>query len=107
MKQAERGQQRQIVGQGFAKADAVVEEFRALRAAGMSRSEADHAVELIRSVTQGRTLVMVEHDMSVVFNLADRISVLVYGEVIATDVPSRIRENHAVQTAYLGEAAHA
>jgi branched-chain amino acid transport system ATP-binding protein len=75
--------------------------------AGMSRSEADHAVELIRSVSQGRTLVMVEHDMSVVFNLADRISVLVYGEVIATDVPSRIRENHAVQTAYLGEAAHA
>ena len=75
--------------------------------AGMSRSEADHAVELIRSVSQGRTLVMVEHDMGVVFNLADRISVLVYGEVIATDVPARIRENPAVQTAYLGEAAHA
>ena len=75
--------------------------------AGMSRSEADHAVELIRSVTQGRTLVMVEHDMGVVFNLADRISVLVYGEVIATDVPARIRENAAVQTAYLGSAAHA
>ena len=61
--------------------------------AGMSRSEADHAVELIRSISQGRTLVMVEHDMSVVFGLADRISVLVYGEVIATDVPGRIREN--------------
>ena len=75
--------------------------------AGMSRSEADHAVELIRSVSQGRTLVMVEHDMGVVFNLADRISVLVYGEVIATDVPARIRENRAVQTAYLGSAAHA
>jgi len=75
--------------------------------AGMSRSEADHAVELIRSVSQGRTLLMVEHDMGVVFNLADRISVLVYGEVIATDVPSRIRENPAVQTAYLGDAAHA
>jgi branched-chain amino acid transport system ATP-binding protein len=72
--------------------------------AGMSRSEADHAVELIRSVTQGRTLVMVEHDMGVVFDLADRISVLVYGEVIATDVPARIRENDAVQTAYLGSA---
>ena len=70
----------------------------------MSRSEADHAVELIRSVTQGRTLVMVEHDMGVVFDLADRISVLVYGEVIATDVPARIRENAAVQTAYLGSA---
>jgi energy-coupling factor transporter ATP-binding protein EcfA2 len=53
--------------------------------AGMSRSESDHAVELIRKVTVGKTLVMVEHDMSVVFGLADRISVLVYGEVIATD----------------------
>ncbi len=55
--------------------------------AGMSRSESDHAVELIRKVTVGKTLVMVEHDMSVVFGLADRISVLVYGEVIATDTP--------------------
>ena len=72
--------------------------------AGMSRSEADHAVELIREVTEGRTLVMVEHDMSVVFDLADRISVLVYGEVIATDVPARIRQNDAVRTAYLGSA---
>lgn len=70
--------------------------------AGMSRAEADNAVELIRAVSQGRTLVMVEHDMSVVFNLADRISVLVYGEVIATDAPARVRENKTVQTAYLG-----
>jgi branched-chain amino acid transport system ATP-binding protein len=75
--------------------------------AGMSRGETDSAVELIRSVTEGRTLVMVEHDMGVIFNLADRISVLVYGEIIATDVPARIRENHAVQEAYLGTAAHA
>ncbi len=57
--------------------------------AGMSRSETEHAVELIRSVTEGKTLVMVEHDMGVVFGLADRISVLVYGEVIATDTPER------------------
>ena len=70
--------------------------------AGMSRSESDQAVELIRKVTVGKTLVMVEHDMSVVFGLADRISVLVYGEVIATDVPSKIRGNAAVQEAYLG-----
>jgi branched-chain amino acid transport system ATP-binding protein len=70
--------------------------------AGMSRGEAEHAVALIRSVTEGRTLVMVEHDMSVVFGLADRISVLVYGELIATDVPARIHDNAAVQTAYLG-----
>lgn len=70
--------------------------------AGMSRSESDHAVELIRRVTVGKTLVMVEHDMSVVFGLADRISVLVYGEVIATDTPEAIRNNRRVKEAYLG-----
>ncbi|TMG84118.1 MAG: ABC transporter ATP-binding protein, partial [Betaproteobacteria bacterium] len=53
--------------------------------AGMSRAEAAGAVELIRTVSEGRTLVMVEHDMGVVFDLADRISVLVYGEIVATD----------------------
>ena len=72
--------------------------------AGMSRSESDRAVELIRRVTEGKTLVMVEHDMSVVFGLADRISVLVYGEVIASDVPAAIRANAKVQEAYLGTA---
>ena len=72
--------------------------------AGMSRAETENAVELIREVSEGRTLVMVEHDMSVVFGLADRISVLVYGEVIATDVPARIRGNEAVRSAYLGTA---
>lgn len=75
--------------------------------AGMSRSESDHAVELIRRITEGKTLVMVEHDMSVVFGLADRISVLVYGEVIATDTPTKIRENAAVKEAYLGHSADA
>jgi branched-chain amino acid transport system ATP-binding protein len=75
--------------------------------AGMSRFEADNAVELIRAVTRGKTLVMVEHDMGVVFDLADRISVLVYGEIIATDSPERIRANAAVQTAYLGSVADA
>ncbi|WP_343549553.1 ABC transporter ATP-binding protein [Ralstonia sp.] len=70
--------------------------------AGMSRSESDHAVDLIRKVTVGKTLVMVEHDMSVVFGLADRISVLVYGEVIATDTPEAIRNNRRVKEAYLG-----
>ena len=75
--------------------------------AGMSRAETENAVELIREVSRGRTLVMVEHDMGVVFGLADRISVLVYGEIIATDTPERIRGNAAVQTAYLGTAAHA
>ena len=75
--------------------------------AGMSRSETEHAVALIRRVSEGKTLVVVEHDMSVVFDLADRISVLVYGKIIATDVPERIRQNKAVQTAYLGTVGHA
>jgi branched-chain amino acid transport system ATP-binding protein len=75
--------------------------------AGMSRAETEKAVELIREISRGRTLVMVEHDMSVVFDLADRISVLVYGEIIASDTPERIRANDAVQSAYLGTAAHA
>ncbi len=70
--------------------------------AGMSHSETDQAIELIRKVTEGKTLVMVEHDMSVVFDVADRISVLVYGDIIATDTPENIRNNKAVQEAYLG-----
>jgi branched-chain amino acid transport system ATP-binding protein len=75
--------------------------------AGMSRGEAANAVELIRAISQDRTLVIVEHDMGVVFDLADRISVLVYGEIIATDTPENIRGNKAVQAAYLDSAAHA
>jgi len=71
--------------------------------AGMNRSETEHTVELVRRITEGKTLIMVEHDMSVVFNLADRISVLVYGEVIASGPPSEIRGNAAVREAYLGE----
>ena len=73
--------------------------------AGMSHSETAYAMDLIRSVTEGRTLLMVEHDMNVVFGLADVISVVVYGEVIATDRPERIRANKAVQEAYLGTEA--
>lgn len=72
--------------------------------AGMSHSETSQAIELIRSVTTGKTLIMVEHDMSVVFDLADRISVLVYGEIIATGTAAEIRANAAVQEAYLGAA---
>lgn len=73
--------------------------------AGMSRSESDAAIELIRTVTQGKTLLMVEHDMSVVFGLADKIAVVVYGEVIACDTPANIRANARVQEAYLGSHA--
>ena len=71
--------------------------------AGMSHSETDQAIALIRKVTEGRTLVMVEHDMGVVFGLADKISVLVYGEIIASGTPEEIKGNAAVKEAYLGE----
>ena len=70
--------------------------------AGMSRSETTRFVELIREVTVGKTLLTVEHDMSVVFGLADKIAVLVYGEVIAFDKPESVRANERVQEAYLG-----
>jgi branched-chain amino acid transport system ATP-binding protein len=73
--------------------------------AGMSHSETEYAVALIRRVTQGKTLVMVEHDMRVVFDLADTITVLVYGRVIASGPPAEIRSNRAVQEAYLGAIA--
>lgn len=73
--------------------------------AGMSNSETEQAVAMVRKVTEGKTLVMIEHDMNVVFGLADRISVLVYGQVIASDIPARIRENPAVREAYLGQAS--
>ena len=73
--------------------------------AGMSRSETEHAVQLIRRVTEGKTLLMIEHDMGVIFGMADRISVLVYGQLIASDTPQRVRENAQVKEAYLGEHA--
>ena len=70
--------------------------------AGMSRSETSRFISLIREVTVGKTLLTVEHDMGVVFGLADRIAVLVYGEVIACDVPEAVRADPRVQEAYLG-----
>jgi branched-chain amino acid transport system ATP-binding protein len=73
--------------------------------AGMSHAETERAVALIRRLTEGRTLLIVEHDMSVVFGLADRISVLVYGQIIATGTPQEIRGNPKVKEAYLGEEA--
>ncbi|MGM4918927.1 ABC transporter ATP-binding protein [Tardiphaga sp. 813_E8_N1_3] len=71
--------------------------------AGMSHAETERAVALIRRLTEGRTLLIVEHDMSVVFGLADRISVLVYGQIIASGTPEEIRGNPKVKEAYLGE----
>ncbi len=73
--------------------------------AGMSKSETTRFIELIREVTAGKTLLTVEHDMGVVFGLADKIAVLVYGEVIAFDVPDAVRSNPRVQDAYLGSLA--
>jgi branched-chain amino acid transport system ATP-binding protein len=75
--------------------------------AGMSHSETDYIVDLIRKVTEDKTLIMVEHDMGVVFGLADYISVLVYGEIIATGRPEEVRANPKVQEAYLGAALEA
>ena len=70
--------------------------------AGMSHSETDYAMALIRRVTQGKTLLMVEHDMKVVFDLADTITVLVYGQIIASGPPEEVRASRAVREAYLG-----
>ncbi|MCZ2405951.1 MAG: ABC transporter ATP-binding protein [Burkholderiales bacterium 68-12] len=72
--------------------------------AGMSRSETARFIHLIKEVTEGRTLLTVEHDMGVVFGLADKIAVVVYGEVIAFDTPENVRANQRVQEAYLGSA---
>ena len=70
--------------------------------AGMSRSESRDFVRLIKEVTVGKTLLTVEHDMGVVFGLADKIAVVVYGEVIDFDLPENVRANPRVQEAYLG-----
>ena len=70
--------------------------------AGMSKSETERFIELIKTVTHGKTLLTVEHDMGVVFGLADKIAVLVYGEIIAFETPDAVRSNPRVQEAYLG-----
>lgn len=70
--------------------------------AGMSKTETTRFIHLIKEVTEGRSLLTVEHDMGVVFGLADKIAVVVYGEVIAYDTPDKVRANQRVQEAYLG-----
>ncbi len=72
--------------------------------AGMSRSETTRFIKLIKEVTVGKTLLTVEHDMGVVFGLADKIAVVVYGEVIAYDTPEAVRADQRVQEAYLGSS---
>ncbi len=72
--------------------------------AGMSKTETLHFIALIKQVTIGKTLLTVEHDMGVVFGLADKIAVVVYGEIIAFDTPAAVRANARVQEAYLGSS---
>lgn len=72
-------------------------------AAGMSRDETHNAVALIRKLTEGKTVVIIEHDMDVVFSLADRITVLHYGKILASGTPDEIRVNQDVKDAYLGD----
>ena len=71
--------------------------------AGMSKSETKRATNLIRNIAKNRTVLIVEHDMGVVFDLSDTISVLVYGEVICSDKPDNVKTNKAVKEAYLGD----
>lgn len=72
--------------------------------AGMSRSETSRFISLIKEVTVGKTLLTVEHDMGVVFGLADKVAVVVYGELLAYDTPEAVRANQRVQDAYLGSS---
>lgn len=71
--------------------------------AGMTRGETDHAIQMINRVTRNHTLIIIEHDMEVVFSLADTISVLHYGAILVSDTPEKIRNDQRVKDAYLGE----
>ena len=75
--------------------------------AGMTREQTREAVGLIKNVTKGKTLMVVEHDMDVVFHIADRITVLYYGEILASGTPDEIRKNERVRAAYLGKKGDA
>lgn len=70
--------------------------------AGMSREETTETINFIREMTVGRTLIMVEHDMGVVFNLADRVSVVAFGRILMTGTPEEVQNDPRVREAYLG-----
>lgn len=69
---------------------------------GMSPAETDHMIELVRGLPASLALLMIEHDMKVVFSLADRVTVLYYGEVLATGTPAEIQASERVREVYLG-----
>ena len=75
--------------------------------AGMTKEETKETVALIQNVTKGKTLVVIEHDMDVVFSIAHRITVLYYGEILASGTPDEIRNSEKVKEAYLGKKAYA
>jgi branched-chain amino acid transport system ATP-binding protein len=75
--------------------------------AGMTKEETKETVALIQNVTKGKTLVVIEHDMDVVFSIAHRITVLYYGEILASGTPDEIRNSEKVKEAYLGKKADA
>jgi branched-chain amino acid transport system ATP-binding protein len=73
--------------------------------AGMGAEETERMLALLEQIKHEHAVLLVEHDMDAVFRVADRITVMVNGEVIASDTPQRVRSNHDVQVAYLGESA--
>ena len=73
--------------------------------AGMGADESSRMLDIFRSIKGGPGILLIEHDMDIVFALADRISVLVNGAIIASDTPDAVRNNQAVRAAYLGESA--
>jgi branched-chain amino acid transport system ATP-binding protein len=75
--------------------------------AGMGQEEAEHMIELLQSIKPRYAMLLVEHDMDAVFALADKLTVMVDGTVIASDTPAAIRLDSRVQAAYLGEEVHA
>ena len=71
--------------------------------AGMGAEETQKLIAILKKLKTGKTMILIEHDMNAVFSLADRITVMVYGKIIATGSPKEIRANQKVKAAYLGD----